>query len=53
MASIVRSGGAQNTGIINPSRKATVESDTNAVPKCSFKICSNDDIAKKLMEHTS
>ena len=45
MASSGRRRGAQNTGILQPGHKAVVESDAYGGPKCSSKICSNDDEA--------
>ena len=45
-------GGALKTGIINPGRKALVESDAYWVTKFRYNICINDDEAKKVMGHT-
>ena len=44
--------GAQNTDILHPGRKASVESDAYGGPKCSSNIFSNDE-AKNTMGHTT
>ena len=43
----------KKTGIIQPGRKAAVESDSYGGPKCSYIICINEDEDKNVMGHTS